>query len=94
MRKVHFEARQTGGGFREHSSDVAELLIISTVYTGLPRRGCAELFVGIPLFFYADLTLPLVNPPIERGLLSNSVCMTSCGRARVDLWTHTSTRSA
>ena len=72
MRNVHFEARQTGGGFRKLISSAAELYIISTVYTGLPRRGCAELFVGIPLFFYADLTLPLVNPPIERGLLSNS----------------------
>jgi hypothetical protein len=55
--------------FSDFFVPAAVLYIISTLRPGFASCGYADLFNGSTL--EVDLTLPLVNPPIEQGLSGN-----------------------
>ena len=71
IKKVNFLASPREGVRRGNFSRVTILHIISTLRPG-PPVGAGRSLCRDPSFLEAGLTLPLVNPPIERGLLSNS----------------------
>ena len=80
--KSKFWSSRNGEHFSESKPPVAELYIISTIRPG-SAVGAGRSLYREPSTLEAILTLPLVNPPISRGLLSN-LFSPSRGSARVE----------
>ena len=69
--KSKFESWRNGEQFSDPISPAGVLHILSTLRPGF-AVGAGRSLCREPSTPEAGLTLPLVNPPIERGLLSNS----------------------